>query len=853
MAMAPAEPAEGASPVASTSKLPAAPSMPSSTDPRSLTTPAAVRRALAQLDKHSQALDEALDAKIESSMARITISQQSVAALAPQIELLTEEAQVLHSRLVDAAQTSDRISGAVRVLDEERRRIRLASSWVQSVQDLKASLASLASAVDQGEWELATKHAQKAMAVPLDIIESDFAKKVVPSSEQPLSPSQTLDGLRGQLLSVFTRKFKQATEALDQAEASRYFRLFPLVGFRKEGLESYGSFARGMIRGKGKAILEATVTQPSAAHPKLLTALFEQLAILIDTHQPVVDRHYGSGNFALGVMPGLQEECDYIGTRILDSWIEKAAVLRRLDEARAYNFYFLANLGSTGTSQAGKGHSVRGTAAASSKLALAGRPSTPLGSTRPGTPSVGDEQQAPDGRDIDSLLNELALMSARWATYKRFLDGRLASEASPLGGSSLEEHGTGQATEETGTLKDFRRSSIDSAGPESGPVPVQESLHGSPGAAQEIVQSSALGRKLNNLLEDVYCPLERWYLRSSLEKAHRIDTPDLGSRPFTSSVLDDAFFLLRSTLARILSTSHLPTIATAIRSLRATADDDYTQVIVRRLENTWRSVSGSLAGPDGPRKESGTREMRTNYVLYLNILSVSATYAERILADLGSDGHLSSLDPSDEELTGMKERLATLSVLPSRLRSATKSEMELLFNQVTRPRLRLLLSEAFRDMSYALSSDADFADAEYYDVVRRRFVKGWDAVVVAPFKDVFTEENFEAYAALCVENIVRPLEKWIMNSGSTGGTSPWRFTELGALRFDKDWRSIAAHLGGQTPSGEVRDKFARIQQIAYVLSLDEDNDEDVYESGAASGFSWRLTASEVRVVRALRV
>lgn len=492
--------------------------LPANTDPQTLTTPSAVKRALQQLKEYSSSLDETLERRIEVAVARIGISQDSIAALAPQIDLLAEEAQVLHGRLIDAARTSDRISGAVKVLDEERRRIRLASSWVQSVQDLRASLDSLASAVDQGEWELATKHAQKAMAVPQEIIESEFAKRVVPSTEQPLPPRQALDLLRGQLLVVFTHKFKQATEALDQVEASKYFRLFPLVGFRTQGLEAYSSFARDMIRGKGKAILEATTSAASAAHPKLLTALFEQLAILIDTHQPVVDHHYGRGNFAVGVMPGLQEECDYVGTRILDSWLEKAAVMRRLDEARAFNFHFLANLGPPSSIQVAKTQSGR-SAAATTMFGLPGRPLTPSGITRPGTPRSVDEQQAPDGRDVDRLLGELATIASKWATYKQFLHGRLTSASTPT--DELSDDGPNNPASGNGELKDFRRASVENAVVESGPVAVETSLNSESSPAEGILRPSSLAHRIDGLLEDVYCPLERWYLRSSLEKVSR--------------------------------------------------------------------------------------------------------------------------------------------------------------------------------------------------------------------------------------------------------------------------------------------------------------------------------------------
>ena len=54
-----------------------------------------------------------------------------------------------------------------------------------------------------------------------------------------------------------------------------------------------------------------------------------------------------------------------------------------------------------------------------------------------------------------------------------------------------------------------------------------------------------------------------------------------------------------------------------------------------------------------------------------------------------------------------------------------------------------------------------------------------------------------------------------------------RFTELGAIRFERDVRSIANYLTTQTTFGGVRDKFTRLQQIATVLNMDEVGLSDV--------------------------
>lgn len=121
-------------------------------------------------------------------------------------------------------------------------------------------------------------------------------------------------------------------------------------------------------------------------------------------------------------------------------------------------------------------------------------------------------------------------------------------------------------------------------------------------------------------------------------------------------------------------------------------------------------------------------------------------------------------------------------------------------------------------MSYSLSEE-EFQEAEYQDLFFRRFTRIWDHIL-ANLRELFTEGNFEMYFALCVEHVVRPWERMLLGTVSGGGSGTsgggvggeMRFTELGALRFDKDWRSVAKYLSDQTTSAEVRDKFARLQQ-----------------------------------------
>ncbi len=46
---------------------------------------------------------------------------------------------------------------------------------------------------------------------------------------------------------------------------------------------------------------------------------------------------------------------------------------------------------------------------------------------------------------------------------------------------------------------------------------------------------------------------------------------------------------------------------------------------------------------DGPRKDAASREMRTVFITYLNVLDVSSHYMSRVLAEVGNEQSLARL------------------------------------------------------------------------------------------------------------------------------------------------------------------------------------------------------------------
>lgn len=77
------------------------------------------------------------------------------------------------------------------------------------------------------------------------------------------------------------------------------------------------------------------------------------------------------------------------------------------------------------------------------------------------------------------------------------------------------------------------------------------------------------------------------------------------------------------------------------------------------------------------------------------------------------------------------------------------------------------------------------------------------------------------------------------------------FNRLGGLQFDKELRSLIQYLTSIT-EWTVRDKFARLSQIATVLNLEKVQELLDYWGGNSGPLTWRLTPGEVRTVLALR-
>lgn len=541
----------------------------------------------------------------------------------------------------------------------------------------------------------------------------------------------------------------------------------------------------------------------------LWTALFEYLAIFINKHQPVVDRLLhapGHSNFLQGVLPSLEREWIRLGISILEAWRAERQVDKIVAQVSGAKFVALETVRSAPFTP-GRifGQEDRSNKPANSAMSTS-------------SPAV----SMSDSLHVDPLLCEMVSFSAQWTLFEQFL----------------------------------RRSMQPTQGARMLQIGLQDAL--------------------TNVMMRVYVPLQTYALRASVEQVHNLDTPDLQSRSYSSSLPDDMFFALRAVLTRALSTSSLAIAERVISHAISIVENDYVEIVVLRMDGCRRALNISRL-VDGPRRSAAVREVRTTICVYLNVLDVSAMYTDRILADLSMTTFLEAyfdaepgsvtefdasfgLDPSTNPQSGgndapaprtphlsalalAQSAVGRLGVLAPKLRTTLHFEMEELFRLLVEPRIQALVSDVLRDMDYRLD-ETSYARVKESDAMVDRVRTGWNSCILG-FRDQLTESNYALLFTMAVDALVQPWEQAVMQLV---------FTELGALRFDKDLRGVLTALSDLASWG-IRDKFLRLQQISYVLNMDEDETDtnDVFEAGIASGISWQLTPAEVQSVRALRV
>jgi hypothetical protein len=381
----------------------------------------------------------------------------------------------------------------------------------------------------------------------------------------------------------------------------------------------------------------------------------------------------------------------------------------------------------------------------------------------------------------------------------------------------------------------------------------------------EFLSKSALNRKVSSRLTAPFNVMSTFFFRRSVEKAFQLDefpsglslnlSKSLdGTPPFIISAVDDVMYIVNTVLQRSISTSQRDVIASVIPTVSRVLGSDFIGMIQRKMrdESYPKPV---IQGGFPPESKI------IDFIVLINSLDVANEYITRIVnqrlsvtdgqeAIGGPNSNLKEMFPFDHDSVFVENALSNLnSSFSSKSSELIGDGLQVMYNQVVKPRLRPVLSDTFRDVDYTLSEEElaelarqnDTEEDEVIEMVTRRFEHSWEALM-KPIARVMATKPFAMLLEQTAKYLAHVLEKRIWNfSGRTNG--------FGAARMERDFAGLVGAVAKGGKYG-IRELFSRINQILMIANMEEDEWEEL-KAGVDDGIVWVLNEEEKARARAI--
>ncbi|KAJ0113210.1 hypothetical protein Patl1_00691 [Pistacia atlantica] len=335
----------------------------------------------------------------------------------------------------------------------------------------------------------------------------------------------------------------------------------------------------------------------------------------------------------------------------------------------------------------------------------------------------------------------------------------------------------------------------------------------------------------NKVLQDItgfYVIFEGFFMVENVRKAIRIDEP--ASDSLTTSMVDDTFYVIQSCLRRAISTSNISSLIAVLSGATSLLSNEYHEALQQKTREPNLGAKLFLGGV-------GVQKTGTEIATALNNIDVSSEYVLKLKHEI--EEKCAEVFPAPADREKVKSCLSELADLSKTFKQALSTGMEQLVATVT-PRIRPVL-DSVATISYELS-EAEYADNEVNDPWVQRLLHAVETNA-AWLQPLMTVNNYDTFVHLIIDFIVKRLEVIMMQK---------RFSQLGGLQLDRDARALVGHFSSMTQR-TVRDKFARLTQMATILNLEKVSEILDFWGENSGPMTWRLTPAEVRRVLGLRV
>ncbi|XP_026388404.1 conserved oligomeric Golgi complex subunit 4-like [Papaver somniferum] len=325
-----------------------------------------------------------------------------------------------------------------------------------------------------------------------------------------------------------------------------------------------------------------------------------------------------------------------------------------------------------------------------------------------------------------------------------------------------------------------------------------------------------------------YVILEEFFMVENVRKAIKIDehVPD----SLTTSMVDDVFYVLQSCCRRAISTSSMNSVLAILSGAMNLLSNEYQEALQHKMREPNLGAKLFLGGV-------GVQKTGTEIATALNNMDVSGEYVLKLRH--GIEEQCAEIFPAPADREKIKSCLSELGGMSTGFKQALNVGVEQLVSTVT-PRIRPVL-DMVGTVSYELS-EAEYAENEVNDPWVQKLLHAVETNA-AWLQPAMTSSNYDSFVHLIIDFIVKRLEVIMMQK---------KFSQLGGLQLDRDSRALVSHFSGMTQR-TVRDKFARLTQMATILNLEKVSEILDFWGENAGPMTWRLTPAEVRRVLGLRV
>lgn len=723
-----------------------------------------LNKTVGQLTIEDDEVTANLDQLVESASRSQSNNVARIQGLQSDMSKILARSETVCNSFKETSSIGAEISSRVKAVDIELSRVRDALQYVENVMTLKTSIAGMQDAMNTRDWEKAAVYISRAIKLPKSLLDSEFTKKMVPTSEMPDYPLETLAKSCNSLCSLFIREFEKGAKELNMETVTKYFKLFPLIGRETEGLMVYSRFTCDIIKNQSRQLIQSRTSDNPAMYGLAFSKLFENMAQIVSDHSRIVNQNYGPGKMDT-VIGQIQNEADVQGGLIIDTFWDECRIEFLTMDVKAYSYPFLINSFRSST-----------------------RAYSPAPGASAGTQQTLDAPELIDMKQVGTYVSQMSVMLNRWMLYCTFIGDRQRKEQ--------RRKGIEQQVNSNGKPKSYDEQRV-----------------------PQVLADSGLAKKLNKKLEPVFEVLARFFFRRSIEKAFELEEIPLveeleqednalsADNVPTTSVVEDVILVLKVLMNQTLATGSQRLVMRLLGDYKRILESDYIGMMQRKLRD--EAPQAQTARATAPQRGSSRRinfglgkpaEVRLHhYIFYLNNLDETARWISRFMAELDHDEvELASTSTSSLD-TGFSVKCEDL----------INDGVQALFAKIVNARVRVLFSSTFRDADYMVSGDDPELDMGHV------FHRGW-IEVMRPYERLMAPSIYAKLVERCAGLLANMTENWLWSLSG-------RVNELGAIRLDRDISRLVATVS--EGRFRLREKFVRVAQIVMAIGLEESDDE----------------------------